>query len=162
MTKLALILCMAPALLAQPGRGGTDHRAPFTAPPRPADRPAVARRNSPIYYGGFGYDAQPAPAYYQPPAPTPPPVAVTNDNYRAPFAQPLMRDYSNGGYGLESPVPPPPAAPVASKQAEYWLLAFPNGNIVLAVAYWTDADTLHYITRTKEQAVNHFPLFGWR
>ena len=71
-----------------------------------------------------------------------------NEYYRPPAAQTRIQDYSNGGYGAD-PAPPPTSAP--AKKPDFWLLAFPNGTIVLAVAYWTDHDTLHYVTRTKEQ-----------
>ena len=96
------------------------------------------------YYPSGGYVS--APVYYES-APQPAPVVI-NEYYRPPAAQPRIRDYSNGGYGAD-PAPPPTSAP--AKKPDFWLLAFPNGTIVLAVAYWTDHDTLHYVTRTKEQ-----------
>ena len=103
------------------------------------DSPAVESYYSP---GGYGS----GPAYYES-VPQSPPVVI-NEYYRPPTAQPRMRDYSNGGYGLEPPPQSTSSAP--AKKPDYWLIAFPNGTIVLAVAYWTDHDTLHYVTRAKE------------
>lgn len=96
------------------------------------------------YYPSAGYGS--APVYYES-APQSAPVVI-NEYYRPQTAQPRIRDYSNGGYGIE-PTPQPTSAP--AKKPDFWLLAFPNGTIVLAVAYWTDHDTLHYVTRAKEQ-----------
>ena len=72
---------------------------------------------------------------------------VINEYYRSPTAQPRFRDYSDGGYGIE-PAEQPTAAP--TKKPDNWLLAFRNGTIILAVTYWTDHDTLHYVTLKKE------------
>jgi len=103
----------------------------------------------PYYYDGYypsgGYAS--APAYYQESQPSPP--VVINEYYTPrSAAQPRVRDYSNGGYGVEPA--PRPAATTPAKKPDYWLLAFPNGTIVLAVTYWTDQDFLHYVTRNKE------------
>ncbi len=153
------------------GGSGIGYRGPSSSVYRPGFRGGLSN-NYPRYSGGFGYFpgfystfgygygySSPwvdsyypaggyvsAPAYYES-APQPPPVVI-NEFYRPPTAQPRFRDYSNGGYGIE-PVPQPTSAP--AKKPDYWLIAFPNGTIVLAVAYWTDRGTLHYVTRTKEQ-----------
>lgn len=73
---------------------------------------------------------------------------MINEYYQPHQIQPRMQDYSNGGYGLE---PAPTATAAAVKKPDFWLLAFPNGTVVLAVAYWTDHGSLYYVTRTKEQ-----------
>jgi hypothetical protein len=100
------------------------------------------------YYPAGGYAS--APAYYESQPQSP--AVVINEYYRAPTAQPRLRDYSNGGYGVEpNPQPQPQGAAAPAKKPDYWLIAFPNGTAVIVVAYWTDRDTLHYVTRTKEQ-----------
>jgi hypothetical protein len=69
----------------------------------------------------------------------------------------MIRDYSAGTYGDSSARPPGQAAPTAPeataprRSADYWLIAFPNGTVQLAVAYWTTGNILHYVTRNKEQ-----------
>ncbi|MEO8127163.1 MAG: hypothetical protein ABI822_08730, partial [Bryobacteraceae bacterium] len=89
--------------------------------------PAATYASAPAVY--YGYDSQPS----QP--------VVINQYYRtaAPRAQ------------VREEAPPQPAAAVPSRAPEYWLIAFPNGSVVLAVSYWTDGNTLHYVTRNKEQ-----------
>jgi hypothetical protein len=101
------------------------------------------------YYGG-GYGGYVStPAYYEQ-APQAPPVVI-NEYYRPPTAQPRVRDYSSGGYGVDPrPSSNAPAANGPAKKPDYWLIAFPNGSIVLAVTYWTDGEFLHYVTRNKE------------
>ncbi len=104
------------------------------------------------YYGGYGgYGGYPPVEYVSPPASyAPPPPVVVNEYYAPPApARPQIRDYSAGGYGTQpGPLPQPQAA---AKRPEYWLIAFPNGTVTLAVAYWTEGDMLHYVTRNKEQ-----------
>jgi hypothetical protein len=79
---------------------------------------------------------------------------VINEYYSPPVANPMIRDYSAGNYADSSARPPAPAAPPApeaAKRADYWLIAFPNGTVTLAVAYWTTGNILHYVSRNKEQ-----------
>jgi hypothetical protein len=38
-----------------------------------------------------------------------------------------------------------------NNQSDMYLFAFPDGSVQVAVAYWTDNGTLHYVTRDKQQ-----------
>jgi len=83
--------------------------------------------------------AQPAyaqPAYTQPTAPAP----VYSQQQSAP-----LRAYQ---------APPPGRnanGTMANSQSNMYLFAFPDGSVQVAVAYWTENGTLHYVTRDKQQ-----------
>ena len=158
------------------GASGAGHRGPSSSFNHPGFRSGAhgsgfryntyPRRSSgfsfyPGFYSGFGYGfgSPSADSYYSSgvygsapldydSALQPAPPVVINEYYPPHQIQPRMQDYSNGGYGLE-PAPTVTAAP--AKKPDFWLLAFPNGTVVLAVAYWTDHGFLYYVTRTKEQ-----------
>lgn len=145
----------------RPGGAGSGYHAPSSSVVRPGYRSGFYSSGFgyyPGFYSGFSspwfdsYNNYPsggyvsAPVYYES-APQSPAVVI-NEYYRPPTAQPRFRDYSNGGYGIE-PAPQQTVAP--TKKPDNWLLAFRNGTIILAVTYWTDHDTLHFVTLTKEQ-----------
>ncbi len=83
------------------------------------------------YYDDPGPQAYSQPAYSQPAAPAP-----TVNVYTPPPA----REYQA-----------PPAGRDASSQSNMYLFAFPDGSVQVAVAYWTENGTLHYVTRDKQQ-----------
>jgi hypothetical protein len=101
-------------------------------------------------YGGYGYsDSFYAPTYsygygYQPQAA--PPVVVI--------------EQSPPSVILEQPPPPPPAAATTqwnrSDEPALYLIAFNDHNIKLAVAYWTEKNTLRYVT--MEHKIKTAPL----
>ncbi len=141
----------------QPG-GRPHHRG---------SQPAIAVP-VPVFVGGYGYGY----GEYAPPQPqqipnitvvnTPQaaPNVVINQNYVPDRAQPVMRDYPEGGTDLgvyEAPAPshPAPAKPRSEPAAAsgvdddsptIYLIALRDGTVYPAYAYWLEADTLHYIT----------------
>jgi hypothetical protein len=111
----------------------------------------------PVYYGGYyGYDpsagyVQSAPGYSADPdnyaAPSQTPVVIINQNYRPDTANPVIRDYSNA----QLPEPGPAYALHSDPQATIYLIALTDHNILPAIAYWVDGDTLNYITQEGTQ-----------
>jgi len=113
----------------------------------------------PVYYGGYyyGYDpslgyAQPAPGYSADPgyssSPSQAPVVLMNPGYVPDSANPQIRDYSNS----DLPEPGPGYAPQrGDPQATIYLIALTDHNILPAIAYWVDGDTLNYITQDGTQ-----------
>jgi hypothetical protein len=113
------------------------------------------------YYGyGWGYPygyyssaySYPSAAYY--PAYDTAPVT-----YSAPAATPQVNVYTPGTYAAPAPVrerQDPPAGRdssgrLTSALPNTYLIAFPDGSVQVAVAYWTDNGTLHYVTEGKQQ-----------
>ena len=97
------------------------------------------------YYGGDGngYAQAPAPSYdycLADAAPGQSPVVVMNSGYRTDSVNPVMRDYSEGQ------LPPPGPDYQPNDQPTIYLLAMTDHNIIPAIAYWVDGDTLTYIT----------------
>src|SRR5271154_6551231 len=108
----------------------------------------------PVFYGGYfyGYDpsagyAQSAPGYSADPnnyaSPSQPPVVIINQGYAPETANPVIRDYSNANL--------PEAAQPNDPQATIYLIALTDHNILPAIAYWVDGDTLNYITQDGTQ-----------
>ena len=103
----------------------------------------------PAYGYGVGYDAYPdygyssyaaAPAYSQSAQQTP---AVVNQYYSTPASTTQSSGYFQGRVRQD----PPPG----SSQGIGTLIAFPDGSVQIAVAYWVEGGTLHYVTRDKAQ-----------
>ncbi|MDQ6677654.1 MAG: hypothetical protein M3Z09_10205 [Acidobacteriota bacterium] len=107
-------------------------------------------------YGiGYGYDAYPgysygnsyAPAYYYEPAPVvtqtlPSRPVVVNQYYSQPYSQPATATSA-----VRERQDPPPGRDAQGQLQT--LIAFPDGSVQIAVAYWTTGNTLHYVTRDK-------------
>jgi len=146
-----------PAGPAQPGRPG---------PGRPHQRqPMVVP--VPVYVGGYGYgsgyygyEPQMAQMPMQPNVtvvnePPQSPSVIINQGYMPDRGQPVMREY-NQGTELNSYQAPVPAHPEPLKPGPVvvnnddsptiYLIAFKDGTMYPAYAYWVEADTLHYIT----------------
>jgi hypothetical protein len=143
-----------PAGPVQPGRPGLG---------RPHQRPPVVVP-VPVYVGGYGYGS----GYYgyEPQVPMQPNVTVVNEPPQSPSViinqgytpdrgQPVMREYSQetGLNSYQAPVPSHPEpvkpGPVAINNDDsptIYLIAFKDGTMYPAYAYWLEADTLHYIT----------------
>jgi hypothetical protein len=104
----------------------------------------------PVYYGAgyYGYDpsagyAQSAPGYSADPGnyqPSQPPPVVIIQGSGSDYSNPPVRDRSTSdGQVREDP------------QATIYLIALIDHNILPAIAYWVDGDTLNYITQDGTQ-----------
>ncbi len=112
------------------------------------------------YYGwggygyGYGYDPYYSSAYSYVPAAYSEPSVYTQSVAPAPV-QRTSPVVINQYYSSPSPVRPrqdPPPGRDASGQlasGKTYLIAFPDGSVAIAVAYWTNNGTLHYVTRDK-------------
>ena len=110
----------------------------------------------PGFYGGFydpwwdsGYAAPPSYGYpYYGPDVTivsgnpyfEPPRIVINEGYRPEQPAPVVREYP----------PPPNRTESQTYQQPLYLIAFKDGIIRAARAYWTEDDTLHYVSMDGE------------
>lgn len=108
--------------------------------------PSYAYESAPAYYGDSGYSGYSSSA---------PPVVIN-------------QYYSSGGVGgygtypesrtYTAPSTSNAAPSAATDRNAYYLLAFPNGNVVMAVSYWVRGNVLHYVTRDKQE--HQVPLSG--
>lgn len=162
----------SPPIYGRPGVGGHVGGGGGIRGGRP--RTAVVPFGVPVYYGGYGagygagayYDGVPA----TPPGQTivqqvqPSPSVIINQYYTPETVRPQMKDYSdlpeaNKQQDSDSPVkvyPPPsrtkPAEPAQAAKppedpkATITLLAFNDSSVMAAIGYWTQGDTLHYVT----------------
>jgi len=137
-----------------PGRGIVPRRV--IAPP-PVSHPQHGRTvvvPYPVFYGGYYYDPsaaaeQPAPAFEDPSAysaPSQPPVVIINQGFRAPAPQYMTPDASNMPQQGDEPVYQQQDAPPT-----IYLIALADHNILAAIAYWVEGDTLAYITTEGNQ-----------
>jgi hypothetical protein len=103
---------------------------------------------SPWYYGGY-YGSYYDPYYYNPyyyypqtyVDPAPPVTVYQNPNYTPdPPVRPLVREYPENG-----------ASARAADEPVVYLIAFQDGTIQAALAYWVDGNTLHYVSTRREQ-----------
>ena len=71
---------------------------------------------------------------------------AAQSTYNAPQSTAPARDYQ---------APPPgrnaDGSMAGSQSSSMYLFAFPDGSVQVAVAYWIDNGTLHYVTRDKQQ-----------
>jgi hypothetical protein len=131
-------------------------------------------------YGyGPGYDGPPAGPGPGPGGEAPPilntnaaPSVVINQTFIPDRAQPIVRDYSEGPpdqqqsgmhiyEGLRTQPQPDPRAlqagpNPASDLPTLYLIGFKNGNIVQALGYWVEGNTLNYVS--AEHTVNQASL----
>jgi hypothetical protein len=91
--------------------------------------------NSSYSYGYPGAGSFVGNSYYEPPA------IVINQGFRPEIPNPEVRDY---------PAPPPPATQAQAYEAPLYLIAFTDGIIRPALAYWVEGDTLHYVTMDRD------------
>jgi len=116
----------------------------------------------PGYYGAFydpwlwdGWDSSydygypysyPGPSIISGNAYDEPPVIVINQGFQPENPNPVVRDYPNLP---TTPEPNAPSTPQSRNQAYepvLYLLAFKDNTIRAALAYWTEGDTVHYVT----------------
>jgi hypothetical protein len=121
----------------------------------PVGHPSHSRRSVvavPVFVGDYYSPGYEAPMMPQQPqvivvqSPPPPPVIILNQSYQPERVQemsgPAMREYF-------TPTGPNAAAPrtsVYDEQATIYLIAFKDGSVRQAVAYWVDGSTLNYVT----------------
>ncbi len=153
-----------------PGGFASRGPAPAVQHPSHSHRSVVAY---PVFVGGYygggysGFDTPPPattytdqPQYNQEQAP--PPVVIINQAYRPETANPVLRDYSDVQLPEPRNYPPPPdpreraAARAESERPTIFLIAFRDHNILPALAYWVEGDTLNYVT--KEGQPNRISL----
>jgi len=122
-----------------PGRQGSDGIR--------NNRAAIIPIAVPVYVGGYGYDY--APVQQQQPIqvimPQQPqsPTVIINQNFTSDTARPVMRDYSAGIPSVQEDVNRTPAA---EEKPTVYLIAFRDGSIYSAYAYWQEGESFHYIT----------------
>jgi hypothetical protein len=105
------------------------------------------------YYGdpGYGYQENPGGVTIINP-PQPAPQVIINQNFVPERANPVMREYTpDAGSDTVHVYEAPGRAPVESEpdQTPYYLLAFKDGSVYTAFAYWVEGDTLHYVTSMR-------------
>lgn len=150
------------------GRGGWQV-------PRGRSNTVVVPFGVPVFYGGgYGYDMPPTQTIVQQAPPQQPaPAVVINQYYSPEVVRPQMKDYSDlpepgdaqpekpkaqarvypPSAGASRPVAPePPREPAQDRdRATITLLAFEDSSVVAALGYWTEDDTLHYVTKNFEK-----------
>lgn len=116
----------------------------------------------PVYGGvgygyGYGYDQFYATPTAMPvePVPAQPPVVIINQAYQPDTIHPQVREYTN----LPAPQPPPQESTLKVYQnaprpqddkPTIFLIAMKDGNIMPALSYWVEDETLNYITRDSD------------
>jgi hypothetical protein len=140
------------------GAGGGHGTSHGVAAHHPSHAPGVI---VPVYLGG-GYGEPYADPQQQQAAPPPqdPDIVIVNQDYRPEVLNPVVHDYTNAEIPESPPLEqrqstPPPAmiqgAPPQQQQQDpsptIYLIAMTDGNIVAALGYWMEGDTLNYITR---------------
>jgi hypothetical protein len=137
------------------GRGSGGSHARFA---HPAHAAGVI---VPVYLGGGGGyyygDPQQQQSQQQQPAALEgqdPAVVIVNQDYRPEYLNPVVHDYTNVAIPESPPIeqrqstPPPATIQQAQDQSPtIYLIAMKDGNIVAALGYWMEGDTLNYITR---------------
>jgi len=152
-----------------PGYYSYPANAPRAAHPAGHGRSAVVPY--PVYIGGGYYGGYAPDQYAVPPQQEQPmmdaygmPSVVINQNYVPDRASPVVRNYgddqpppdSSGGMKLYQSPPTrafgdqAPPGPTSRRQPDpqptIYLLAFKDHNIVPALGYWMEGNTLHYVS----------------
>ncbi len=114
-------------------------------------------------YGGYGYGSYGYPGYgyssYYPGT-----SYGYDDSYSQGYSQsyaqpaqqqqPQLNVYAAPAQTREYQAPPvgrDAGGRMTSNQSNMYLLAFPDGTVAVAVAYWVDNGTLHYVTKDKAE-----------
>lgn len=102
------------------------------------------------YYGdpGYGYQDPNGASMINPQQSMP--AVIINQNFVPERANPVMREYAPAPDPVqvyEAPGRPP--AESDGDQIPYYLLAFKDGSVYTAFAYWVEGDTLHYVTSMR-------------
>jgi len=97
-------------------------------------------------YGEFGQP--PVTVIYPPQQQQMSPQVVINQNFTPETARPVVREYvqdASGGIRVYEPGRPVETPAPAAENPTY-LVAFKDHTIYMALAYWVEGDTLHYVT----------------
>ncbi len=125
---------------------GTGLAATVSGRPLQLGAPGVRRPHFPVV-GPIWYPLQQPMIWYQLAPPQAPitvvqqqsPIVSVNPNYVPDTAKPLMREYFAESKPYEAKEVKAANAPSVT------LIAFKDGSLVQAVAYWYEGDTLHYV-----------------
>ncbi|MBI3680713.1 MAG: hypothetical protein HY235_09980 [Acidobacteria bacterium] len=136
-----------------------------------ASRTMVVPWGLPVYYGGY-YDGGYATSIVQPvQAVQPAPSVIINQYYSPEVVRPEMKEYTDLPQPIRPPEPAPPRSKVAppesgkvtEKKAEearaeaerptITLLAFKDSSVAAVIAYWTEKEQLHYVTRNFSKRI---------
>ncbi|BDC51566.1 hypothetical protein F183_A38810 [Bryobacterales bacterium F-183] len=115
----------------------------------------------PVFGGGFGYGYDPF--YASTPVTMPvepvaqqPPVVIINQAYQPDTINPQVREYTNlpapsqQQQQQESSLKVYQNLPKQDDKPTIFLIAMKDGNIMPALSYWVEDDTLNYITRDSD------------
>ena len=149
--------------------------APGVRTPSHGGRPrtVVVPYAYPVYYGGGGYGD------YYPPEQQPSnvtvvvpqqqvPQVIINNGYTPETANPVLREYGEGelpesgvrvyegSSKKHASAPPRSDRSVMDEKPTIYLIALKDGTLRQAIGYWTQGDTLHYVT--PDSSVNHLSI----
>ena len=127
---------------------GTGLAATVSGRPLHLGAPGMRRSYFPVFSPiWYPQQLQQPMIWYQPAPPQAPitvvqqqaPIVSVNPNYVPDTAKPLMREYFAESKPYEA------QQVKTAKAASVTLIAFKDGSLVQAVAYWYEGDTLHYV-----------------
>jgi hypothetical protein len=146
--------------------------APGAVPPRSRQRTVVVPYAYPVFYGGGygGYDVpeqQPQNITVVVPQQQVPQVII-NNGYTPETSHPVVREYGenelpestvrvyDGSSQRRTETPVRPELSVMDEKPTIYLIALKDGTLRQAIGYWTQGDTLHYVT--PDSSVNHLSI----
>jgi len=126
----------------------------------------------PVYYGGGGYgdyppEQQPSNVTVVVPQQQVPQVII-NNGYTPETANPVLREYGEGelpesgvrvyegSSKKHASAPPRSDRSVMDEKPTIYLIALKDGTLRQAIGYWTQGETLHYVT--PDSSVNHLSI----
>lgn len=132
-----------PPLVPRTGYGYGGYVGPVYYTPNAADLESIYSEAT-SHLGGGAYH----PAY--PPPPIQPLTHAAGSGIQFGSApQPPQTVIVNNYYGKDSAPPTAGVSTPPEMPSDYYLIAYKNRNVIAALAYWLDGDTLHYVTAEK-------------
>jgi hypothetical protein len=145
---------------------------PGAVPQRGRQRTVVVPYAYPVFYGGGygGYDVpeqQPQNITVVVPQQQVPQVII-NNGYTPETSHPVVREYGenelpestvrvyDGSSQRRTETPVRPERSVMDEKPTIYLIALKDGTLRQAIGYWTQGDTLHYVT--PDSSVNHLSI----
>ena len=141
---------------------------PNNSRPQGSDRTLVVPYAFPVYfndYGGYNYAPQPPVTVVVPQQQQNVPTVIINQTFGSAAPEPVEEDAPTQSSvriyrtPVRSATPEPTRAPremVADQKATIYLIAYKDNSIHSAIGYWTEGDTLHYVT--QQGTVNRISL----